>query len=272
MLIHALCFKSNSNSFFSGATLTTVIIYLPQRFQVVNGDSPLEAGFRLLTLTVIISVGALSSGLLIQTFKVAPLWVLIGCASLQIIGLVLMGYLSADYTVHPAVYGFQVLLGLGFGGSLSTSVMLIPLICSKQDMGMTTLFVPSRKDKHTTLFLSDTDSTLRLIKNSFTAAVGMGSVGQFRTLGGCVGIAICTNVLNEHVSSTLSNILTPLQLDELLLTVQSIHTFAPSLQEATRQAYAEGYNTQMRVMAAFGGAVMLSTILLWERTPRRQLQ
>jgi hypothetical protein len=164
MLIHALCFKSNSNSFFSGATLTTVIIYLPQRFQVVNGDSPLEAGFRLLTLTVIISVGALSSGLLIQTFKVAPLWVLIGCASLQIIGLVLMGYLSSDYTVHPAVYGFQVLLGLGFGGSLSTSVMLIPLICSKQDMGMTTLFVPSRKNKHTTLFISGTGSILRLIK------------------------------------------------------------------------------------------------------------
>ena len=116
--------------------MTTVVINLPQRFQIVNGDSPVEAGYRLLALTVVASVGAFISGFLVQNLKVAPLWVLLGGAALQILGLPLLGHLSTNYTLPKIIYLYQVILGLGFGAGWSCTIMAIPLFVNKKDTGI----------------------------------------------------------------------------------------------------------------------------------------
>ncbi|EPE26248.1 MFS general substrate transporter [Glarea lozoyensis ATCC 20868] len=224
------------NAFFSGGTFTVTIVNLPQRFQIVNGNSALEAGYRLLTLSLVASMGSLTTGILIQRCRVPPFYVLLGAAPLQMIGLVLMGYLGHDYAINPATYGYQAIAGIGFGGTIATVIMTIPLAAGKQDV-----------------------------------AVGMGAIGQLRSLGASIGIAICTNILNRHVSSSLSTIISPEQLHALILSTQTIEQFPPETKALIRRAYSEGFDTQMHVMAGFSAASLLCALLCWERTPRRQI-
>lgn len=47
-----------------------------------------------------------------------------------------MGYLPSSSAIPSASYGYQVIMGLGFGGSLGTAVMLVPVAVSQEDMGM----------------------------------------------------------------------------------------------------------------------------------------
>ena len=116
--------------------MTTVVINLPQRFQIVNGNSPVEAGYRLLALSLVASGGSFITGILVQRLKVAPLWVLLTGAGLQILGLPLLSHLSTDYKLPNIVYLYQVILGLGFGAGWSCTIMAIPLFVNKKDTGI----------------------------------------------------------------------------------------------------------------------------------------
>ena len=97
----------------------------------------------------------------------------------------------------------------------------------------------------------------------------MGGVGQFRFLGGAISIGIATTVLNNHLTSSLSGVLSPLQLKELQHSVQVLDDLPPELQTYTRHVFAEGYNKIMNIMIAFATGGLLSSFLVWERVPRR---
>ena len=96
----------------------------------------------------------------------------------------------------------------------------------------------------------------------------MGALAQFRVLGGSVGLAVCTNVLNDKIKSA-SIFLSPQQLNGLLESAQAIETLPPSFQEALRRIYAAGYNEEMQVLTGFSGAAVVATLIMWERKPRR---
>lgn len=115
--------------------MITAIIYVPQRFQVVNSLSPIASGVRFLALTIASSFSVLIAGMFTQKFRVPFLYVLVVAAILQIIGLVLLGHLSADHEIQPRVYGYQVILGLSLGSILSTSVIMVPKVVEKRDLG-----------------------------------------------------------------------------------------------------------------------------------------
>ena len=210
------------------------IILLPLRFQIVNGSTPIQAGYRLLALTIVSSLGGFIAGILTQRLKLPHLWILLGSAPLQIIGLALLGTLNSKPSIQPSTYAYEVILALGFGGSLGSALMMVPLVVKKQDM-----------------------------------AVGMSSIGQFRSLGGAISIAITTTVLNNHITTSLSPVLSASQLVALRRSVSVIKTFPLPLQEATRSVYAEGYNLQMNIMTAFAAGAFLASLLVWERVPRR---
>ena len=109
---------------------------MPQRFQVISSDSPFEAGYRLLALTLATSAGAALSGVSMQKLKIAPFYILLGAATLQTIGLSLMSTLtSLGHTIPAAMYGYQVIIGLGFGTGLGTTTMMIPMVVDNKDMG-----------------------------------------------------------------------------------------------------------------------------------------
>ena len=100
-------------------------------------------------------------------------------------------------------------------------------------------------------------------------AVAMGAITQIRVLGGTIGLAICTAVLNEHVRHSLSLVLSQQEVTGILQSVSSISNLDTTADKAVRRVFAEGYNQQMRIMTYFSAVVFIVSLLAWERRPRR---
>lgn len=90
-------------------------------------------------------------------------------------------------------------------------------------------------------------------------------------LGGSVAIAICTNMLNHLVKSKLRTVLSPNQLANLLESVSTMKYLPSSSRQAVRDVYAQGYDTQMKILTAFSGVAIVATLMMVERHPRKQL-
>jgi hypothetical protein len=97
----------------------------------------------------------------------------------------------------------------------------------------------------------------------------MGAATQIRVLGGTIGLAICSALLSNHVTSQTAGLLTPARQAALLQSSENIRYLPPELQVSIRQVYAAGYDHQMRVMLYFCVASMVSLLLLVEWPPRR---
>lgn len=112
------------------------LINIPQRLQVLNGTTAVNAGLRMLPLLLCSPVATTISGWILSRFKLPPLYMLaVGCA-LQAIGMGLFSSLpSSDTRIRPAQYGYQVIMGFGFGFNLGTLLMMVPLVVKQADMG-----------------------------------------------------------------------------------------------------------------------------------------
>lgn len=112
----------------------STLISLPQRLQIQNGSSPVQAGVYMLPLLLLSATGSALGGIL-GTKKNVSWYVLFGSSLLQIIGLALMSTLPVTGgPVQPAQYGCQVILGLGFGLALSSVVILVRLESDARDL------------------------------------------------------------------------------------------------------------------------------------------
>ena len=113
---------------------------IPQRFQVVNDLSAFNAGWRLLALMLCSPLGSVTSGYLVQKIKAPPLYIFLVAAILQTVGLALMGTLNvSNPNVPSAQYGYQVILGLGIGLTLSSLLIAVPTVVTEKDTGMSHL-------------------------------------------------------------------------------------------------------------------------------------
>lgn len=98
----------------SGFVFYIAIINLPQRFQIVDGDSPVTAGVKLLPTMVSSAIGSLIGGFLNRKRNVTSFTLIAGSA-FQLLGYGLMSSLDDARSTPPKNFGFQVFLGLGFG-------------------------------------------------------------------------------------------------------------------------------------------------------------
>ncbi|KAL8667019.1 MAG: hypothetical protein Q9202_000941 [Teloschistes flavicans] len=239
------------NACLTGFPFQAVIVNLPQRFQAVNGLSPTAAGIRLLPLLLCSPFASGLSGLLVTKAKVPPAYLLILGSALQLLGVGLTSSLpSTQQSIRPAQYGYEVLMGFGFGLGLSSLLVLVPMVVSKQDIGK--VHLPMGENPALT----------------FVTAVAMGAITQIRVLGGTVGLAICATVLNNHLRSSFPSVLNPDQISQISDSVQNIEHLNPNQEAFVRRIFAEGYNDQMRIMTYISAAVFLASLLLLERRPR----
>jgi hypothetical protein len=112
------------------------IITIPQRFQVVNGTPAVDAGTRMLPLLLCSPIATIVASLLLSKIRLPPLYVLIAGCSLQALGVGLFSSLdSSSLDVPSFQYGYQVIMGCGFGLNLSTVLMMVPLVVKQRDMG-----------------------------------------------------------------------------------------------------------------------------------------
>jgi hypothetical protein len=131
-------------------------------------------------------------------------------------------------------YVFEVIAGLGFGLLLTSLLTLIPIVVEKKD-------VP----------------------------VVIGAVTQVRVLGGTIGLAIGTSFLNSFVKGKLRMVLSLEQAVAVGDSLQAIGTLTDNQQDFVRRTFAEGYQRQMYMLTGFSGLVVASSLLMWERNPRR---
>ena len=114
----------------------TIIVYLPQRFQLENGLSPVGAGVRMLAYLLVSSFAAgLASVIYVVRNVLFPFIVV--ATGLQVIGLGLMSTLpqSSSSGVPSQQYGYQVILGMGFGISLSSLPLIGRMQVGQEDHG-----------------------------------------------------------------------------------------------------------------------------------------
>jgi hypothetical protein len=136
LLTDRFCLGLFLNSFFMGSVFLSAIIILPQLFQVVFQDTPAKAGYRLLCVTLVSPLFTGVAGYLTQKRRVPPLYVLIAAQALAVLGCGLASSLPDDARKYPlAGYGYQVIMGAGFGLGLSTAIMAAPQAFNKTDMG-----------------------------------------------------------------------------------------------------------------------------------------
>ncbi len=95
-------------------------------------------------------------------------------------------------------------------------------------------------------------------------AVATGATLQFRFLGGAVGLAIVSSVMNSYLKSKLKNAIPQKDLEALLQTTSVLTTFDPGSLHLVREVFAAGYNIQFRIMIGFAAAQFLAGALMWK--------
>ncbi|KAF2093099.1 drug resistance transporter EmrB/QacA subfamily [Rhizodiscina lignyota] len=222
-------------AFFIGFPFVAIVVNIPQRAQAVNGRSPFGGGLVLLPLLLASPLATALSGILTSKFKVPPFYLIFCGSILQLVGVGLTCSLPIDTTsrIAPQQYGYQVIMGLGFGLGLSTILVIAPLLVEGSDL-----------------------------------AVTMGAVTQIRVLGGTISLAICSTILNNHLKGKLAHLITPAQIQAISENLSSIQSLSPTERAAVRTAFAEGYNRQNIFLTVFSGLSLIASLFLWERKPR----
>ncbi|KZF22095.1 drug resistance transporter EmrB/QacA subfamily [Xylona heveae TC161] len=224
-------------AFFVGFPFVSIVVNIPQRAQAVSGLSPLHAGLALLPLLLISPLATAVSGFLTGKMKVPPFYIVVGSSLVQLLGVGFTCSLPTDTTEIPkSQYGFEVLMGIGFGLGLATLLTFARAVVSEANL-----------------------------------AVMMGAVTQVRVLGGTISLAVCATILNNYLASHLESIISPEQVKVVTKSLSTIQDLTPDQQFAVRRAFAAGYNKQnifMTVLTAFG---LITSLFLWERHPRKVL-
>jgi MFS family permease len=197
----------------SGYSYFALMVIIPGRLQRVNGHDALHAGLHLIPMLAATAVGSFVGGA-INSKKNLTFYTLIASATLQVLGIGLLTTLRAPTADLKAQYGFQALIGFGVG------------LCFAAGTVLTSLQVPSGM-----------------------LATGHGILSQARILGGCIGIAVCTVVLQA--------------------TAKKEQQFGRGADGGAdqRAIYAEGFYENVKIMLYLAAAAVVVSISTAEANP-----
>ncbi|KAF2464423.1 putative multidrug resistance protein fnx1 [Lindgomyces ingoldianus] len=220
------------NSFLVGVPFTTLVVQIPLRFQVVNNFTPLQAGLRLIPFSFACPTGASLVAILASKRRLPPLYLMFASATFQTIGLVLLSTLHPGNPDWKGQYGIQVITGLGVGLAMGVTTLMMPFAIEARDL-----------------------------------AIGTAAVAQFRLLGGAIGIAIVTAVMNSWLRGEFRGILTLGEVQGIFKTTHVIENLPVELQKEVRKLIVRGFNLQIRILLGFAGAQFLVAAGMWTREP-----
>ena len=112
------------------------IINLPLRAEFVNLYTAVKSGILLLPLMGSMAVGSGLGGAA-SAKRNNTWWTQIASAVLMLVGSALLSTLTDTTSPEPKQWGFQVILGLGVGLSLSTTTFITSLSVEFEDHGKT---------------------------------------------------------------------------------------------------------------------------------------
>lgn len=110
----------------TGFIFMLLVVNIPIRGDIVNVLSAVEAGIRLIPILAASALGSAIGGAAsfernntFWTLNVASCFLIVGCG--------LMSTLTATLKTEPKQYGFEIILGLGIGMTLSTTTLITSL-------------------------------------------------------------------------------------------------------------------------------------------------
>ncbi|KAK3691698.1 hypothetical protein LTR37_018491 [Vermiconidia calcicola] len=217
----------------AGFDFYVAVVNLPQRFQIVDGDSPVIAGVKILPMMAASAVGSLIGGG-INSKRNLTGYTLVASSVFQLLGYGLMITLGDASSTPSNHYGFQVLLGFGFGLAMPSVTIIVQLLSEPK-----------------------------------WVAVTQGALTQMRSLGGSIGLAVGVIVFNRQIrgSATLEAALSPDQVSALFRSPLTIKQLAPLEQRMVSQVYAEAFTQEMQVATCIAAACFLASLLAIQRQP-----
>jgi hypothetical protein len=125
-----------STTFLIGFPFVTILFIIPQHAQAVYGLSPVKASLSVLPLLLTSPAATAASGVLTSTFNVPPSYLILTGSVIQVVavGLTITIPLTGD-GISARQYGYEAMMGVGFGLTLSTVLTLGQLIVRKEDAG-----------------------------------------------------------------------------------------------------------------------------------------
>lgn len=136
-----MCSHIPRADFLAGVPFFVTIIQIPQRFQIVNGTSTVEAGVRMLPFILLVPISTAFASMSASKLKLPPIYLFaVGCI-LQSIGTGLMSTLPLD--IGPRNYGYETILGIGLGLNIGSVVIVTPNLIQGKDQCLYTYFLHS---------------------------------------------------------------------------------------------------------------------------------
>ncbi|CRG90950.1 Multidrug resistance protein fnx1 [Talaromyces islandicus] len=213
--------------FCLGVCFYASIVLLPQRFQAVYGMTPMSAGIHLLPFTIVSPLFSIVCGVVLGKAQKSAIYLMMGGAAMTVVGVALIGSMPTNTTtIGNEVYGYEVILAAGSGFMMPPLIMMLKTEFSDADL-----------------------------------ASAMGANNTSRTLGGCVGLAVCSTVLHSNLKSLLAEFLKP---DQVTAVIHSSATAGLTKAQLVQvaEAYSKSYNNQFRALLAFAAVGMVSAVVL----------
>ncbi|KAH7316498.1 major facilitator superfamily-domain-containing protein [Stachybotrys elegans] len=216
----------------TGFPYISLTIIIPERFQIVNGESALMGGVHILPLLGSCAVGSFLGGA-ISGSRNNTSYTLIAASCLQLLGMGLMITVTGPDASPVWQYAFQSIFGLGVGLSFSAATIMTNILASRQT----------------------------------ERASAQGAVAQARVLGGCLGLSICTVIFNLHTNQYLEGHLTEDQLSTLDRSPLSGLSLPSELRQLVRTVYADAFAEEIKVMTIVCAVMVVVSLFTWERHP-----
>lgn len=217
--------------FLSGYSYLSIIITLPERFQIVNGDSPLMAGVHLLPMLGATALGSVFAGAFSKK-KNNTSRTLVAAACFQVIGLGLLTTFDAPSSPVAPQFGYQAIFGLGVGLTFSSATILTKVQAAGRDH-----------------------------------AVAQGVMAQVRVLGGAVGLVICNVIFNIRLEA-IGDKLSQEQADALHRSpLAAMKNPDKEVEQAVVNVFASSFQTMVWVMFWVAVAGFAASLCTWEMNP-----
>jgi MFS family permease len=205
---------------------------IPERFQLVNGESVLMAGVHILPLLGACAIGSFLGGA-ISSRKNNTSITLVIASCFQLLGVGLMMLATSPDSKPEFNYGFQAIFGLGVGLSLSAATIM---------------------------------TNITVLEETGRAAA-QGAIAQARVLGGCIGLSVCTVTFNTHVNKYLVAHLTRKELEDLHRSPLSGLQLPGDLRDLVKDIYSGAFSEEIKIMTIVCAVMVLISLFTLERHP-----
>ncbi|KAK3939457.1 putative multidrug resistance protein [Diplogelasinospora grovesii] len=215
----------------TGFVYIALVIEIPERLQIIHGDSALQAGVHLLPMLGCCAFGSFLAGAVSKTKNLSSPTLLVGTV-LQVLGISLMYSLANDQADIRPLLGFTAIYGLGVGLCFCASTIIASIEARNDDL-----------------------------------AAAQGALAQARVFGGAVGLAACTIIFNAYVQRNLVSggsgpaALSDSDLDQIHRSPLAVLSLAsPEARQEVIGVYMVAFSGQMYAMIAAAALAVLASL------------